>query len=57
MSDKNYFDTKLIQSEYPADFIPAEGKLIICVDQASSDRDSTVRGFYKEGFYHIQETT
>lgn len=44
-------------SDYPEDFIPAGGKIIIGVDLASKDGDCTVKGFYdpKMGEYHIQE--
>ena len=57
MSDKNYFDTKIIQSDYSADFIPAQGKLIIGTDIGSPSGDCTVKGFYKDGIYHVQELT
>ena len=42
-------------SEYPNNFVPAGAKIIIGVDEASPDGDCTVRGFCKDGVFHIQE--
>ena len=41
-------------STYPADFIPNGASLLIGVDEGSPDGDCTVKGFYKDGEYHIQ---
>ena len=45
----------LHESEYPSNFIPADCEVFIGVDYASPDKDCTVRGFYKDGEFHIQE--
>ena len=46
---------KLPVSEYPADFVPAGATVLIGIDEGSPDGDCTVRGFYKDGEYHIQD--
>ena len=42
-------------SKYPSDFIPAGAEVFIGVDQGSPDGDCTVKGFYKNGVFHVQE--
>ena len=41
-------------SEYPADFVPKGGNVFIGVDHAKDGSDCTVKGFYKDGEYHVQ---
>ena len=42
-------------SPYPKDFIPEGAVPIVNYDPACEDGDCTVKGFYKDGKYHIQE--
>ena len=42
------------KSEYPADFVPNGGNVFIGVDLAKDGSECTVKGFYKDGEYHIQ---
>ena len=42
-------------SNSPSDFIPNGAEMFIGVDRASPNGDCTVKGFYKNGEYHIQE--
>jgi hypothetical protein len=42
------------QSEYRADFIPEVGTVLIGVDRAKDGSGCTVKGFYKDGEYHVQ---
>lgn len=51
------FDTsKIKESDYPTDFIPAGAEIIVGVDH-SDIGDCMVKGFYdpKTGSYHIQQ--
>ena len=41
-------------SGYPSDFIPAGAELIVGIDEGSPDGGCTVKGFFKDGEYHIQ---
>lgn len=53
-----YEDLKLQKfiSEYPADFIPKDGRIFVGVDYAAEGSDCTVKGFRdKNGVIHIQE--
>ena len=43
-----------IQSPYPSDFIPKDGEVFVGVDMGSPDGDYTVKGFFKDGAWHIQ---
>lgn len=45
-----------VKSKYPKDFIPADAKCIIGIDE-SKDGDCTVKGFFdpKENKVYIQE--
>ena len=54
MSNEIFKKEQIKPSDYPADFIPNAAKLIIGVDEGSKDGDCTVKGFYKDGEYHIQ---
>jgi hypothetical protein len=54
MADEKFFSTIKTHS-YPVDFIPAESKLIISVDHGSPGGDCTVKGYYENGIYYIQE--
>ncbi len=43
-------------SEYPSNFIPAGGKTFVVVDPAAEVGQSfEVKGFWKDGEFHIQE--
>ena len=54
-TDNKIFNKEYVkQSEYPADFIPVGGKVFIGVDEGSQDGDYTVKGFYKDGEFHVQ---
>ena len=55
MCDKVFKKDWLKTSEYPKDFIPRGGEIFIGVDPASQDGDCTVKGFYKDGVFHVQE--
>jgi len=48
-------DINIPISQYPFNYIPAGAKILIGIDEGSSDGDCTVKGFYKDGEYHIQE--
>lgn len=54
MSNEVFKKEQVKISDYPADFIPKDAKLIIGIDEGSPDGDCTVKGFYKDGEYHIQ---
>lgn len=54
MSNEIFKKEQIKPSDYPADFIPKGAKLLIGVDKASPDGECTVKGFYKDGEYHIQ---
>jgi hypothetical protein len=54
MDNKVFKREWLKSSEYPADFIPAGGKVFIGVDRGSPDGDCTVKGFYKDGEFYVQ---
>ncbi|WP_372809354.1 hypothetical protein [Litorivivens sp.] len=41
-------------SDCPADFIPAGSKVFVGIDEGSPDGDCTVKGFYKDGEFHVQ---
>jgi hypothetical protein len=42
-------------SEYPSNFIPKDAKILIGVDYGKDGTTTTVKGFFKDGVYHIQE--
>ena len=60
MSEKNEIDGVIMcrewfkKSEYPSDFVPKDGKVFIEVDHAKNGSDCTVKGFYKDGKFHVQ---
>ena len=45
---------KISISEFPRDFIPKDAKILVGVD-ISDGKEITVKGFYLNGEYHIQE--
>lgn len=47
--------SKVSVSEYPMEYIPADGEAFVGIDYGSSDGDCTVKGFYKDGKMYIQE--
>lgn len=52
----NFIDKKDIPlSPYPSNFIPEGAELLLGVDPAAVGGDTTVKGFYKDGEFHIQE--
>ncbi len=52
-----FFDVdKLKTSPYPANVVPAGARVITGFDKADGT-DTTVKGFYLNGEYHIQEIT
>ena len=57
MSEKVFKKGHIKISPYPTDFIPNGSKLIIGLDEASPNGDSNccVKGFYKDGKYHVQK--
>ncbi len=54
MSNDTFKKEWVKPSDFPADFIPNRAKLITGIDEGSPDGDCTVKGFYKDGEYHIQ---
>ena len=44
-------------SDYPVNYIPNGAKEFIGFDPASTDSGCFVKGFYKNGEYHIQNIT
>ena len=53
--NKDFFQKDQIKlSDYPPDYIPNEAKGFIGFDPASTDSGCFVKGFYKNGEYHIQ---
>ena len=51
-----FFDMTMLKvSEYPANFIPAGGRIVVGVDPAKPGSDCSVTGFYKDGVLHVQE--
>ena len=52
---KWFFDkSKLKVSDYPSDFIPKDSVEILGFDTADGV-DTTVKGLYQNGIYHVQE--
>ena len=41
------------KSDYPKDYLPKGAEVLIGVDEG--DEDFTIKGFYKDGEFHIQE--
>ena len=54
MSDGIFKKEWIKPSDYPDNYIPAGARTFIGVDPASQDGECTVKGFYKDGEYHIQ---
>lgn len=54
---KPFFDPEDFKpSEYPGYFIPKEGIAVTGVDESKNgDSNATVKGFMKDGVFHIQE--
>ena len=42
-------------SEYPSDFMPKDSKIIYGLDKGAGDTSCEVKGFCKDGVFHIQE--
>jgi hypothetical protein len=49
-------DYKINKSEFPSNFIPKDAEILIGVD-ISNGKETTIKGFYLDGIYHIQEIT
>lgn len=45
----------IIKSEFPKDYIPADGKVFVGIDYGDADCGCEVKGFYKDGIWHVQE--
>lgn len=54
MDSKVFKKDRIRPSEYPTDLVPAGGETFIGIDEGSPDGDCTVKGFYKDGEFHIQ---
>jgi hypothetical protein len=52
---KLFKDEWFKESDYPTDFIPNGAEIFVGIDYASPDSDCTVKGFYIDGEFHIQE--
>jgi hypothetical protein len=56
MSSDIFKKDSLKESPYPANFIPQGSALVIATEECSPDGDyaCTIKGFYKDGGFHIQ---